>query len=94
LTNARKPVSRFLPTLTEVVVPVSPAPGWVLDQEVLVARVLETLIPELEDQVRAVMLELAQQHADEAMVRLQMQMEVSVRAAVAQAIAKAASIDP
>lgn len=74
--------------------PVSPAPDWVLDQEVLVARVLETLIPELEDQVRTVMLELAQQHADVAMARLQMQLEASVRAAVAQAIADATSVEP
>jgi hypothetical protein len=91
LTNARKPVSRFLPTLTEVVVPVSPALGGVLDQEVLIARVLETLIPEMQVQVRAVMLELAQQHADDVTFRLQIQMEESVRSAVAQAIATAAS---
>lgn len=91
MTNARKPVSRFLPTLTEVVVPVSPALGGVLDQEVLIARVLETLIPEMQVQVRAVMLELAQQHADDVTFRLQIQMEESVRSAVAQAIATAAS---
>ena len=91
MTNARKPVSRFLPTLTEVVVPVGPPSGGVPVQAVLVARVLETLIPVMQEQVRAVMLELVQQHADDAMVRLQMQMEESVRTAVAQAIAKATS---
>jgi hypothetical protein len=91
LTNARKPVSRFLPTLTEVVVPVSPALGGVLDQEVLIARVLGTLIPEMQVQVRAVMLELAQRHADDVTFRLQIQMAESVRSAVAQAIATAAS---
>ena len=91
MTNARKPVSRFFPTLTEVVVPVSPALGGVLDQEVLIARVLETLIPEMQVQVRAVMLELAQQHADDVTFRLQIQMEESVRSAVAQAITTAAS---
>lgn len=91
MTNARKPVSRFLPTLTEVVVPVSPALGGVLDQEVLIARVLGTLIPEMQVHVRAVMLELAQRHADDVTFRLQIQMAESVRSAVAQAIATAAS---
>ena len=71
--------------------PVSPALGGELDQEVLIARVLETLIPEMQVQVRAVMLELAQQHADDVTFRLQIQMEESVRSAVAQAIATAAS---
>lgn len=83
---ANKPVRRFVPTLTEVVqpgLPIAPPPTSI-DPVQLAEQVLKLVKPRLEQQLRASLQAVIEQHLCAA---LHSELQDAIQAAVSQAIA-------
>ena len=91
--SVSKPNSRFLPTLTEVVVPVAAAKASVVNEQLLVERVLQVVMPAMDEKINAAMLGLVQQHLAAVLPDLLLQIEDLVRAAVVQSVSAATRSD-
>nr|WP_315465228.1 hypothetical protein [uncultured Rhodoferax sp.] len=97
--QAPKGTPRFLPTLTEVVKPVSPSPKEVMafspvapvqkpvTEEMLVAAVMERLRPGLEVQVQNALRQSLQAQLERLLPAVLADMESAVRSAVSEATA-------
>ncbi len=88
-----KTTPRFLPTLTEVVqprnahsVPPRPAPSASIDVDALVDRVMLSVGPHIENQLRELVTDVVQEQLRELTPRIQHDLEVVVRAAVMGAL--------
>lgn len=81
-----KPSGRFVPTLTEVVRPGIPAAYGAVDSEQLVHQVVQIVKPRIEQQLRASLQALVEQHMRLAAPGLQRDIEGAVRVVVAQTL--------
>lgn len=93
--GAPKTTPRFLPTLTEVVrprhaqaVPPKVEPPVSIDVDALVDRVMLSVAPHIEDQLRELVTDVVQEQLRELTPRIQHDLEVVVRAAVTGALAE------
>jgi hypothetical protein len=86
--TTNKAVPRVVPTLTEVVLPGQPASVAAIDPELLAEQVLQVLKPKLEQKLRASLQVLIEQQMQTEAPRIQREMEDTVRAAVAQTLAR------
>lgn len=88
--STSKPVPRFVPTLTEVVrlgqhlTPPQPSP---IDPVQLADQVLKIVKPKLEQQLRASLQTVIEQHLRSATPRIRLELQDAIQAAVAQSIA-------
>ena len=83
-----KPAPRFVPTLTEVVRPGRAATAPAIDPDKLVEQVLQTVKPRLEQQLRASLQSMVEQHMRALAPRMQHDVEEAVNLAVALAMAR------
>lgn len=86
---ANKPVPRFVPTLTEVVqpgLPIAPSPTPI-DPAQLAEQVLKLVKPRLEQQLRASLQAVIEQHLRAAAPRMRSDLQDAIQVAVTQAIA-------
>lgn len=81
-----KPAARFVPTLTEVVRPGLPKAPPAVDRNQLVEEVLRALKPRLEQQLRASLQLVVEQHVRTSASQMQHDMEEAVEAAVSNAL--------
>lgn len=81
-----KPAPRFVPTLTEVVRPGLPKAPSAVDRDQLVEQVLQALKPRLEQQLRASLQMVVEQHLRTTAPQMQRDMEEAVEAAVSNAL--------
>ena len=84
---ASKSPPRFLPTLTEVIQPpaeVNPLLSEV-DTDLLLDRVMQSLVPRLEAQLQDSMEQMVQEQMQLLVPRLQQEVEVAIRQAILQA---------
>lgn len=87
---ASKPVPRFVPTLTEVVLPGQPpipSPPNPIDPAQLAEQVLKIVKPKLEQHLRASLQTVIEQHLRSATPRIRSELQEAIEAAVAQSIA-------
>jgi hypothetical protein len=86
-----KPTPRFLPTLTEVVHPVSPPEPLSnkndAETDALVAKVMQAISPHIENQLRELVSDLVLEQLRELSPRIRHDVEQMVRAAVEGALA-------
>ena len=85
-----KPVPRFVPTLTEVVLPgphLTPPQPSPIDPVQLADQVLKIVKPKLEQQLRASLQTVIEQHLRSATPRIRLELQDAIQAAVAQSIA-------
>jgi hypothetical protein len=79
-----KPPPRFLPTLTEVIPPPKdPNALKLIDADVLLDNVMQSLLPRLQTQLEDALEQMVQDHVQLLMPRLQQEVEVAVRQAIA-----------
>lgn len=83
---ASKLLPRFVPTLTEVVHPGLPVASPAVDPEQLAEQVLRIVRPKLEQQLRAYLQAMVEQHMRAAAPRMQHDLEEAVKFAVAQSL--------
>lgn len=81
-----RPAPRFVPTLTEVVRPGLHVPPPAVDRNEMVEQVLQALKPRLEQQLRASLQAVVEQHLRTTAAQMQRDMEEAVEAAVSNAI--------
>lgn len=81
-----KSTPRFLPTLTEVVHPVAPSSGPVVDRELLIEGILQRVAPVVEAQLKERLQLLVREHMDAIFSQLHAEMESAIRDAVTQAV--------
>lgn len=85
--SAAKLPPRFLPTLTEVVHPLTPrVPEF--DSDALVARLLQRVTPVMEEQLMVTLKSLMQEQLELMSSRMHIEVEAAVRKAVEQALAE------
>ena len=86
--STSKPTARFFPTLTEVVQPGTALPAVPVDVERLTQQVLERVKPRLEQQLRASLQAVLEEHLRTAMPDLQAELGAVVESVVGEALAK------
>ena len=85
-----KSVPRLVPTLTEVVQPgrpLLPTPPMQVDPVLLAEQVFKLVKPRLEQQLRASLQTMIEQHLHSATPRIRAELEEAIQLAVAQSIA-------
>lgn len=88
--SVSKPVPRFVPTLTEVVrpgQPLSPSQPTPIDPAQLAEQVLKIVKPKLEQQLRASLQTVIEQHLRSATPRIRAELQEAIQVAVAESIA-------
>jgi len=88
--SVSKPVPRFVPTLTEVVrpgLPQAPSVAKQIDPVQLAEQVLQIVKPRLEQQLRASLQTVIEQHLRTATPRIRAELQEAIQLAVAQSIA-------
>lgn len=86
--SIKKPAPRFLPTLTEVVHPLASSAEPLMNNELLVERLLQRVAPAVEAQLRETLRVLIQEQILLLAPRFQQEIETAVRQAVAGAMAE------
>ena len=88
--SVNKPVPRFVPTLTEVVrpgLPQAPSAPTPIDPIQLAEQVLNIVKPRLEQQLRASLQTVIEQHLRSATPRIRAELQEAIQLAVTQSIA-------
>jgi hypothetical protein len=85
--TATKSPPRFLPTLTEVIQPPADLNPLLSDSDadLLLDRVMQTLLPRLQDQLHNSLEQMVLEHMQVLIPRLQQEVEVAIRQAILQA---------
>ncbi len=88
-----KSTPRFLPTLTEVVHPVTSPRVSTLDREQLIESVLQRVAPLVEAQLTEMLQRLVHEHMESISSQMQSAVSAAVRESVTQALAQDGGLD-